>query len=104
MDRLTRRKKTGEVLCAIPGEECVKYVGICSRCPHEDEAWERLAEYEETGLFPVDVRDLKENDRVEREVLTRINFLSVEDLAAAYCQVKAERDALFATIQKRGGY
>ena len=104
MERLTKVKKDGPatvVSCAIPRRECRKYAGRCSKCIHEGEVWLRLAEYEETGLFPVDVRNLKENDRGEREVLKRIDFLSVEDLAAAYCQVKAERDALYATMQKR---
>ena len=53
----------------------------------------RLYEYENSGLYPSEVRRLKENDEIERKLLLDNGFLGVDDLVAAYLRAKSELDA-----------
>ena len=65
MDRLTKRSRdtvhdNGICCTHFRGLECFKVNGNCSAgCPWEEDVWERLAAYEDTGLMPADVEALK---------------------------------------------
>lgn len=65
MDRLTKRSEdtvhdNGICCTHFRGLECFKVNGNCSAgCPWEEEAWERLAAYEDTGLMPEEVYALQ---------------------------------------------
>lgn len=64
MERLTKRGKTRHengVCCThFNGPECRERLGWCiDDCPWEEAAWSKLAEYEDTGLEPQEVIELK---------------------------------------------
>lgn len=58
MERLTKRSKettheNGVCCTHFGGVECCEVGGNCAlNCKWEEAAWERLAEYEDTGLLP----------------------------------------------------
>lgn len=66
MERLTKRERQfsgcDDVLCAHrDGMDCYLNCGYCSDdCPWYMAALKRLAEYEDTGLTPGEVRDIAE--------------------------------------------
>lgn len=57
---------------------------------HPQQIVDRLAAYEDTGVTPEEIAALKEQDRLERDILINVGFLGVDDLAAAYMQVKTQ--------------
>lgn len=64
MERLTKRGKTrhenGVGCTHFNGPECRECLGWCiDDCPWEEAAWSKLAEYEDTGLEPQEVIELK---------------------------------------------
>ena len=65
MERLTKysNETTHEngVCCThFGGQECCEVGGNCAlNCKWEEAAWERLARYEDTGLYPESVEALK---------------------------------------------
>jgi len=63
MERLTERDKNGTYMAACCGSEC-KYNYCCeaggfSECRGMDDIIDRLAAYEETGLEPEEIIELK---------------------------------------------
>lgn len=64
MERLTKRGKTRHengVCCThFNGPECRERLGWCiDNCPWEEAAWSKLAAYEDTGLEPREIIELK---------------------------------------------
>ena len=61
MERLTKRSsetthENGVCCTHFNGLECFSVNGNCSMgCPWEEAAWERLADYEDTGLSPEEI-------------------------------------------------
>lgn len=66
MERLTERFDNGQAAVMGCGENCkydYKYCGNHYKdCPEIDKVYERLAEYEDTGLTPAEVQRLKEKN------------------------------------------
>ncbi len=65
MDRLTKRSRdtvhdNGICCTHFRGLECFKVNGNCSAgCPWEEDVWERLAAYEDTGLEPDEITAMR---------------------------------------------
>lgn len=64
MERLTKRCKTRHengVCCVhFGGTECRERFGMCTdNCPWEEAVWSVLAAYEDTGLEPQEIIELK---------------------------------------------
>lgn len=77
MNRITVRAarplgSVNNVCCAyFRSEECHRVRGRCSAgCRWEEAAWERLAQYEDTGLTPQQVQSLSQPDPVRARALT----------------------------------
>lgn len=69
MERLTVRDKTGIILCPMScTKECVP--ALCSRCKHQIAAFNRLAEYEDTGLTPEEIAVLM--DRTAKKIMDAV--------------------------------
>lgn len=66
MERLTERFDNGQAAVMGCGENCKYDYKYCRNhyedCPEINRLYERLAEYEDTGLTPEQIRELKERD------------------------------------------
>lgn len=66
MERLTERFDNGQAAVMGCGENCKYDYKYCrnhyEECPEINKIYERLAEYEDTGLTPDQIRELKERD------------------------------------------
>ena len=66
MERLTERFDNGQAAVMGCGENCKYDYKYCRNhyedCPEINRLYERLAEYEDTGLTPAEIRELKERD------------------------------------------
>lgn len=66
MERLTERFDNGQAAVMGCGENCKYDYKYCRNhyedCPEINRLYERLAEYENTGLTPEQIRELKERD------------------------------------------
>ena len=66
MERLTERFDNGQAAVMGCGENCKYDYKYCRNhyedCPEINRLYERLAEYEDTGLTPEQVMELKERD------------------------------------------
>lgn len=65
MERLTKRSdatihENGVCCVHFMSEECCKRHGDCAAgCPWEETAWSRLADYEDTGLTPGEIKSMQ---------------------------------------------
>ena len=66
MERLTERFNNGQAAVMGCGENCKYDYKYCrnhyEECPEINKIYERLAEYEDTGLTPPEIMELKERD------------------------------------------
>ena len=66
MNRLTERFNNGQAAVMGCGENCKYDYKYCrnhyEECPEINKIYERLAEYEDTGLTPEEIIELKERD------------------------------------------
>lgn len=66
MERLTERFNNGQAAVMGCGENCKYDYKYCrnhyEECPEINKIYERLAEYEDTGLTPAEIMELKERD------------------------------------------
>lgn len=66
MERLTERFDNGQAAVMGCGENCKYDYKYCRNhyedCPEINKIYERLAEYEDTGLTPEQIMELKERD------------------------------------------
>src|SRR5699024_7595730 len=66
MERLTERFDNGQAAVKGCGENCKYDYKYCrnhyEECPEINKIYERLAEYEDTGLTPPEIMELKERD------------------------------------------
>ena len=67
MNRLTERFNNGQAAVMGCGENCKYDYKYCrnhyEECPEINKIYERLAEYEDTGLTPAEIMELKERDK-----------------------------------------
>lgn len=67
MERLTERFNNGQAAVMGCGENCKYDYKYCrnhyEECPEINKIYERLAEYEDTGLTPPEIMELKERDK-----------------------------------------
>lgn len=72
MGRLTERFDNGQAAVKGCGENCKYDYKYCrnhyEECPEINKIYERLAEYEDTGLTPPEIMELKERD-TEKKIL-----------------------------------
>ena len=90
MDRLTKRSEdtvhdNGICCTHFRGLECFKVNGNCSAgCPWEEDVWERLAAYEDTGLTPAEVHSMSGEWCAMMSVLNNIgSYDRLRELAEA---------------------
>lgn len=62
MDRLTEKNDETYFYPHCFEEECIGASEPCSKCEFEEKICTRLGEYEDTGLTPEQIRELKERD------------------------------------------
>ena len=66
MERLTERFNNGQAAVMGCGENCKYDYKYCrnhyEECPEINKIYERPAEYEDTGITPAEIRELKERD------------------------------------------
>lgn len=83
MERLTERFDNGQAAVMGCGENCKYDYKYCrnhyEECPEINKIYERLAEYEDTGLTPPEIMELK-----ERDTAMEINEIHVDEY---YCPV-----------------
>lgn len=83
MERLTERFNNGQAAVMGCGENCKYDYKYCrnhyEECPEINKIYERLAEYEDTGLTPPEIMELK-----ERDTAMEINEIHVDEY---YCPV-----------------
>lgn len=65
MDRLTEKNDETYFYPHCFEEECIGASEPCSKCEFEEKICIRLGEYEDTGLTPEQIRELKERDTGE---------------------------------------
>ena len=72
MERLTERFDNGQAAVMGCGENCKYDYKYCrnhyEECPEINKIYERLAEYEDTGLAPEKILELKERDDAKAPV------------------------------------
>lgn len=70
MERLTERFNNGQAAVMGCGENCKYDYKYCrnhyEECPEINKIYERLAEYEDTGLTPAEIMELKERDTAKK--------------------------------------
>lgn len=70
MNRLTERFDNGQAAVMGCGENCKYDYKYCrnhyEECPEINKIYERLAEYEDTGLTPEQIRELVERDMAKK--------------------------------------
>ena len=70
MNRLTERFNNGQAAVMGCGENCKYDYKYCrnhyEECPEINKIYERLAEYEDTGLTPEQIMELKERDTAKK--------------------------------------
>lgn len=70
MERLTERFNNGQAAVMGCGENCKYDYKYCrnhyEECPEINKIYERLAEYEDTGLTPPEIMELKERDMAKK--------------------------------------
>lgn len=77
MERLTERFDNGQAAVMGCGENCKYDYKYCrnhyEECPEINKIYERLAEYEDTGITPPEIMELKERDTAKKiEINARI--------------------------------
>ena len=68
MDRLTEKNDELYFYPHCFEEECIGVSEPCSECEFEEKICIRLGEYEDTGLTPPEIMDLKERDTAKEPV------------------------------------
>ena len=72
MERLTERFNNGQAAVMGCGENCKYDYKYCrnhyEECPEINKIYERLAEYEDTGLTPAEIMELKERDTAKTPI------------------------------------
>lgn len=72
MERLTERFDNGQAAVMGCGENCKYDYKYCRNhyedCPEINKIYERLAEYEDTGLTPEQIMELKERDTAKAPI------------------------------------
>ena len=75
MERFTARHSSGIVLCPKNGtKECAP--DLCSRCKHQIAAFNRLAEYEDTGLEPAEIAAMAKE---HKQIIEQIDLQKLAD-------------------------
>ena len=78
MERLTERFDNGQAAVMGCGENCKYDYKYCRNhyedCPEINRLYERLAEYEDTGLTPAEIRELKERDTAKSPIDIEDNY------------------------------
>jgi hypothetical protein len=110
MDRLTGRNEN-KAFCSPKnsGEKCIG-VENCSKCELQAKIFQKLAQYEETGLIPDEIEKLQEALKQAKEALGLLkndgkgveyevclacrNFQNCEDDIALTCQIDKAIEAL----------
>lgn len=84
MERLTERFDNGQAAVMGCGENCKYDYKYCrnhyEECPEINKIYERLAEYEDTGLTPEEIREL-----AERDAAMEINEIHVDEYYCPDC-------------------
>ena len=108
MERLTVREARVSGLLGVccthfTGPECQILGGCCAEgCPWEDAAWERLADYEDTGLAPEEVAALQaSNQELKKEALPILQAKVQGRLAELPCRLGG---TVYANFALRGDY
>lgn len=109
MERLTERFNNGQAAVMGCGENCKYDYKYCrnhyEECPEINKIYERLAEYEDTGLTPAEIMELK-----ERDTAMEINEILAEQRITAIKAWKSIKDdglppvgsCLIVTIKNHG--
>ena len=97
MERLTERFNNGQAAVMGCGENCKYDYKYCrnhyEECPEINKIYERLAEYEDTGLTPPEILELKERgtakavQKVDEQPYFRKHF---HDYVCPVCHKKIE--------------
>ena len=78
MERLTERFDNGQAAVMGCGENCKYDYKYCRNhyedCPEINRLYERLAGYEDTGLNPEQIRELKERDTAKAPIDIEDNY------------------------------
>lgn len=76
MDRLTEKNDELYFYPHCFEEECIGVSEPCSECEFEEKICIRLGEYEDTGLTPPEIMDLKERDtaKAPREICDEYGY------------------------------
>ena len=78
MERLTERFDNGQAAVMGCGENCKYDYKYCRNhyedCPEINRLYERLAEYEDTGLTPQEIVELKERDTAKAPIDIEDNY------------------------------
>ena len=81
MERLTERFDNGQAAVMGCGENCKYDYKYCRNhyedCPEINRLYERLAEYEDTGLTPEQIQELKERDTEKEPEVHKNKFSDV---------------------------
>lgn len=84
MERLTERFDNGQAAVMGCGKNCKYDYKYCrnhyEECPEINKIYERLAEYEDTGLTPEEIVELK-----ERDTAMEINEIHVDEYYCPAC-------------------
>ena len=73
MERLTEKNDETYFYPHCFEEECIGASEPCSKCEFEEKICTRLGEYEDTGLTPEQIRELKERDTAKAAIITGYN-------------------------------
>ena len=73
MDRLTEKNDETYFYPQCFEEKCIGVSEPCSECEFEEKICIRLGEYEDTGLTPEQIMELKERDAVKAAIITGHN-------------------------------
>lgn len=78
MERLIERLNNGQAAVMGCGENCKYDYKYCrnhyEECPEINKIYERLAEYQDTGLTPAEIMELKERDTAKAPIDIEDNY------------------------------
>ena len=74
MERLTEKNDETYFYPHCFEEECIGVSKPCSECEFEEKICIRLGEYEDTGLTPAQILELKERDTAKRVKLINVGI------------------------------
>lgn len=89
MDRLTERNFVGDAYCPYCANKCSDYIDYhCPHCEFYAQQCEALAAYEDTGLTPAEIEELKAKSR--QPILNAVNINGGAVFAEVEEQLNAE--------------